>query len=316
MAEGAQRALRIAAIIFFLSLVVFAKFHEPTRFVHTLQKLAHPVTFGAVALLLLTLLKRHTPRRFGSYAVAFALTVLCGAGTEIAQAFVHRDPSLLDVLRDALGASTALAGFATLVPGEDARGRGRWRVTGALLAIVGFVIMVAPISISLAAYARRDLSFPMLLEACSPLDLYFVSGGGADVSVVPSTGPATSRCGSTLRVTFGSAPYAGIALEEPYPDWRMAHTLVLDLRNPGDLDLPLAVRVHDRAHSHQFRDRFNREFTLRAHESLELAIPIAEIEHAPAGRLMNLSQIAGVIVFRDRGTIAGSFEVERILLRR
>jgi len=316
MAEGAQRALRIAAIIFFLSLVVFAKFHEPTRFVHTLQKLAHPVTFGAVALLLLTLLKRHTPRRFGSYAVAFALTVLCGAGTEIAQAFVHRDPSLLDVLRDALGASTALAGFATLVPGEDARGRGKWRVTGALLAIVGFVIMVAPISISLAAYARRDLSFPMLLEACSPLDLYFVSGGGADVSVVPSTGPATSRCGSTLRVTFGSAPYAGIALEEPYPDWRMAHTLVLDLRNPGDLDMPLAVRVHDRAHSHQFRDRFNREFTLRAHESLELAIPIAEIEHAPAGRLMNLSQIAGVIVFRDRGTIAGSFEVERILLRR
>jgi VanZ family protein len=316
MGEGAQRALRIAAIIFFLSLVVFAKFHEPTRFVHTLQKLAHPVTFGAVALLLLTLLKRQTPRRFGSYAVAFALTVLCGAGTEIAQAFVHRDPSLLDVLRDALGASTALAGFATLVPGEDARGRGRWRVTGALLAIVGFVIMVAPISISLAAYARRDLSFPMLLEACSPLDLYFVSGGGADVSVVPSTGQATSRCGSTLRVTFGSAPYAGIALEEPYPDWRMAHTLVLDLRNPGDLDLPLAVRVHDRAHSHQFRDRFNREFTLRAHESLELAIPIAEIEDAPADRLIDLSQIAGVIVFRDRGTIAGTFEVERILLRR
>jgi VanZ family protein len=316
MGEGAQRALRIAAIIFFLSLVVFAKFHEPTRFVHTLQKLAHPVTFGAVALLFLTLLKRQTPRRFGSYVVAFILTVLCGAGTEIAQAFVHRDPSLLDVLRDALGASTALAGFATLVPGEDARGRGRWRVTGALLAIVGFVIMVAPISISLAAYARRDLSFPMLLEACSPLDLYFVSGGGADVSVVPSTGQATSRCGSTLRVTFGSAPYAGIALEEPYPDWRMAHTLVLDLRNPGDLDLPLAVRVHDRAHSHQFRDRFNREFTLRAHESLELAIPIAEIEDAPADRLIDLSQIAGVIVFRDRGTIAGTFEVERILLRR
>ncbi len=314
--EGAQRALRVAAILFFLSLVVFAKFHEPTRFVHTLQKLAHPVTFGAVALLFLTLLRRQAPRRFGSYAVAFLLTVLCGAGTEVAQAFVHRDPSLLDVLRDALGASTALAGFATLVPGADARGRRGWRVMGALLAFLGFAIMVAPISISLAAYARRDLSFPTLLEACSPLDLYFVSGGGADVSVAPSTGPTTSRCGSTLRVTFGSAQYAGIALEEPYPDWRNARTLILDLRNPGDLDLPLAVRVHDRAHNHQFRDRFNREFTLRAHEHLEIAIPIAEIEHAPAGRLMNLSQIAGVIVFRDRGTMAGSFEVERILLRR
>jgi VanZ family protein len=316
MGEGAQRALRIAAILFFLSLVVLAKFHEPTRFVHTLQKLAHPVTFGAVALLFLTLLKRQTPRRFGSYVVAFILTVLCGAGTEIAQAFVYRDPSLLDVLRDALGASTALAGFATLVPGADARGRGGWHVMGALFAFAGFVIMVAPISISFAAYARRDLSFPMLLEACSPLDLYFLRGGKADVNVVPSTGPITSPCGSALRVSFGTATYAGITLEEPYPDWRMLHTLVLDLRNPGDLDLPLAVRVHDRSHNLQFQDRFNREFTLRAHESVELAIPIAEIEHAPADRLMNLSQIAGVIVFRARGTMPGSFEVERILLRR
>jgi VanZ family protein len=315
MGEGAQRALRVAAILFFLSLVVFAKFQDPTRFVHTLQKLAHPVTFGAVALLFLTLLKRQTPRRFGSYVMAFALTLLCGAGTEIAQAFVHRDPSLLDVLRDALGAGTALAGFATLVPGADARGRGRWRVFGVVFAIVGLAIMVAPISISLAAYARRDLSFPTLLEACSPLDRYFLRGAGADVNVVPSTRQTKSRCGSALRVTFGGAPYAGMALEEPYPDWRMAHTLVLDLRNPGDLELPLAVRVHDRAHNHQFQDRFNRDFTLGAHESLEIAIPIAEIEHAPADRLMNLSQIAGVIVFRDRGTMAGSFEVERILLR-
>ncbi len=284
MDERAQRALRVAAILFLLSLVVFAKFHEPTRFVHALQKLAHAVTFGAVALLFLTLLRRQTPRRFGSYLAAFVLTVLCGAGTEVAQAFAGRDPSILDVLRDALGASSALAAFATLVPGADARGRGGWRVTGAL--------------------------------ACSPLDRYFLVGGGAEMNLVPSTGPTTSPCGSALRVEFGTAPYAGIMLEEPYPDWRTAHTLVLELRNPGDLDLPLALRVHDRAHNLKFRDRINREFTLRGHERLEIAIPIAEIEHAPADRLMDLSRIAGVAVFRDRGTMVGNFEVERILLRR
>ena len=315
MGEQARRALRVTAILCCLSLVVFAKFHEPTRFAHTLQKLAHPVTFGAVALLFLTLLRRQTPRRFGCYVVAFALTVLCGAGTEVAQAFVDRDPSLLDVLRDALGAGTALAGFATLVPGADARGRGARRVMGALFTFLGFAIMVAPISFSVAAYARRDFRFPTLLEPCSPLDRYFLLGAGAEVTVVPSTGPAASPCGSTLRVEFGNAPYAGISLEEPYPDWRTAHTLVLDLRNPGEFDLSLVVRVHDRAHNLQFRDRFNREFTLRSHERLEIAIPIAEIEHAPADRLMDLSRIAGLIVFRDRGTRAGSFEMERILLR-
>jgi VanZ family protein len=315
MSERAQRVLRVAAILFFLSLVVFAKFSEPTRFAHTLQKLAHPVTFGAVALLVLTL-RSQTPRRFGSYVIAFTVTVLCGAGTEVAQAFVNRDPSLLDVLRDALGASTALAGFATLVPGADARGRRGWRVMGALLAFAGFAIMLAPISISLAAYARRDLRFPTLLEACSPLDRYFLGDGGADVNLVPSTGPTTSPCGSALRVEFGTAPDAGIIIEEPYPDWRSAHTLVLDLRNPGEIDLSLVLRVHDRAHNLQFRDRFNREFTLHAHQRLEVAIPIAEIEHAPAGRLMDLSRIAGVAVFRYRGTMVGNFEVDSILLRR
>lgn len=316
MNEGARRALWVAAILFLLLLVVFAKFHEPTRFVHALQKLAHPVTFGAVALLFLTLPQRHTPRRFGAYIVAFTLAVLSGACTEVAQGFVHRDPSVFDVLRDALGASTALAGFATLVPGKDARGKRAWRVMGALLAFVGFAIMVAPISISLAAYARRDLSFPTLLEACSPLDLYFLGGGKPAVSVVPSLRPTASPCGKALRVSFGTAPYGGITLEEPYPDWRTAHTLVLNLRNPGEFDLPIVVRVHDRAHNFQFQDRFNREFPLRAHEQLEISIPITDIEHAPVGRLMDLSRIAGLIVFRARGTMPGSFEVERILLQR
>jgi hypothetical protein len=90
----------------------------------------------------------------------------------------------------------------------------------------------------------------------------------------------------------------------------------LDLSNPGEIDLPLATRVHDLAHNFQFDDRFNREFTLRAHERIEIAIPISEIEHAPASRLMDLSRIAGVVVFRARGDMTGSFEVERMLLRR
>jgi VanZ family protein len=316
MSERAQHALRVAVSLLLLSLVVFAKFHEPPRFFHTLQKLAHPITFGALALLILTLLKRKTPRHFRTYIVAFILTVLCGAGTELAQAFVDRDPSVLDVLRDALGASTALVGFATLVPGSDARGGGRWRVMGALFALLGLAIIVTPISISLAAYARRDLLFPTLFEACSTLDRYFVTGRGANLNLVPSTGPASSPCGTALRVTLSTTPYPGIVFEEPYPDWRTASTLVLYLNNPGEIDLPLAIRVNDLAHNFQFDDRFNRGFTLPAHERLEITIPISEIEHAPAGRRMDLSRIADLAIFRARGATAGSFDVERMLLRR
>ena len=287
-----HRILRVTAILFLLSLVVFAQFHEPTRFAHTLQKLAHPVTFGAIAVLFLTLLRQQRPRPLGSYVAAFALTVLCGAGTEVAQAFVARDPSLFDVLRDALGASTALTGFATFFPDGAARGRGEWRLASALFAFAGLATMLAPMAISLAAYAHRDLGFPTLLEACSPLDRYFLSHGGADVKIVPATGATTSPCGRVLSVQFGSAPsYAGSqhrrTLSRLAHD---AHPCALDLRNPGEIDLPLVVRVHDRAHNYQFQDRFNLVFTLPARGRREIAIPIAEIEHAPAGRRINPSR--------------------------
>lgn len=314
MGDRALRSVRIVAIVFLLALVVFAKFHEPTRFVHALQKLAHPVTFGAVALLFLVLLPPRSPRPLGLYVAALGLAVLCGAATEVAQAFVHRDPELLDVLRDALGAATALAGFATLIPGSDAHGRGGRRVAGALFAILGCLVMATPLSICVAAYARRDVRFPTLFEACSSLDRYFVVAAGADVEILPIV-RSNPSCGD-LRVSPGPKPYAGIMLEEPYPDWRSATSLVLDLDNPGDRDLPLAVRVHDRVHNLQFRDRFNREFTLHAHEQLEFSIPIAEIEHAPAGRLMDLSRIAGIAVFRARGDLPQPFDVVRIVLRR
>jgi hypothetical protein len=90
----------------------------------------------------------------------------------------------------------------------------------------------------------------------------------------------------------------------------------LYLNNPGEIDLPLAIRVNDLAHNFQFDDRFNRGFTLPAHERLEITIPISEIEHAPAGRRMDLSRIADLAIFRARGATAGSFDVERMLLRR
>ena len=104
-------------------------------------------------------------------------------------------------------------------------------------------------------------------------------------------------------------------MTEPYPDWRGARALVLNLHNPGESDLPLALRVHDRIHNQQYRDRFNREFTLHAGERLELSIPLREIESAPSGRLMDLSRVAGVMIFRARGADAASFEIEKIALR-
>ncbi len=309
------QGLQGLAIVALLALVVFAQFTEPTRFMHVLQKLAHPVTFGAIALLILTLPRRSTPAAAREYVVAFALAVLGGAATEFAQGFVGRDPSLLDVLRDAGGAATALVAFALLAPGGVLRQRGPCRAVGATAALGALALMLAPLAFSVLAYARRDLAYPTLAQWCSPFDRYFLRPVGAQLSGVSAPRPLAAPCGTALRVALRPEIYPGLHLIEPYPDWRRARALVVDLHNPGELDLPLALRVHDRAHNQQYRDRFNREFTLHAGEWLELAIPVREIEAAPAGRSMDLSKVAGVMIFRVRGTDAASFEIEKIALR-
>lgn len=300
--------LKLALIAGLLALVVFAALPHTMRFFHLLQKLAHPVVFGAIALLVLALL-RPTWRRSTCqlYLAALLITVALGAATELLQFFTHRDPSVLDVLRDSLGAVTALAAWATgIAPRPTAKPAWPPRLAALAVALAGACVMLKPITIGLLAYGHRDLSYPVLAAFDSPLDQYFVSALGTHATGAAGAGLrrvaqperwARAPGEQALSVPLAPGPWAGVSLDEPYPNWRGREALLVDLTNTAPTDLEISVRVHDRAHVYRYEDRYNGSWPLPGATRTVLRIALRDIEAAPRGRRMDLEHIAGVMIF-------------------
>jgi hypothetical protein len=313
--------VRIAFILALLGAIVFLHLPGTSAFWHVLQKLGHSLIFAIIAWLTLSVLRTISRRPDGPntalYTAALAIAVALGAGTEIAQAFVHRDPSLIDVVRDSAGAAAALAARLAIEsraqwPAGRAYSRAVW-TWGAIILVAG---IVAPMAVCLAAYAHRRLEFPTLARFDSPLDLYFVSQGGAELARVPEPKRwAAASSETALEIRLISKPYPGITLEEPYPDWRGRSTLAFDLTNPGRAPLQLVVRVDDQRHVPSYRDRFNREFTVPAGARVVFAIPLRDIQAAPAGPPMDMGHIARVLLFRNRDSQSNILLLTRVWLQ-
>ena len=85
------------------------------------------------------------------------------------------------------------------------------------------------------------------------------------------------------------------------------------MENPGDLPLKLVVRVHDRLHNFEYRDRFNRNFELAPKERRNLRILIEDIRHGPRDRLMDMAHISDITLFR--ASVPGSDRLRIYSLR-
>ena len=310
----------LALIVALALLVVFAELPGRPLILHTLQKLGHPSVFGVIAVSALILLRQRPGQGRAAwidYLLALAVAVVIGGATEVAQIFAHRDPALRDVGLDARGASCALAFAATF----DYRCRpSRFgKVLRAIYAIAGIglaIVILTPLGWSIAAYANRIDRLPILFIPERRLDVFFVSVAGAPLERVRVPAPYARRTGEmTLRVPLLARPYPGVNLDEPSPDWRRYRTLVVDVTNPGRADLDLTIRVHDRAHAGGFDDRFNASMLIPARQRLTLEFPIATIEAAPKGRRIDLSHIAGVILFRAGPGGTREFWLNRVELR-
>ena len=304
----AARTLQLALVAGLLSLVVFANMPGTIRFFYLLQKLAHPVVFGTVAMLVLSLLRpawRH--RTLMLYLAAFLVTVALGAATEILQMFTHRDPAVRDVLRDALGAATALAAWAAAAEPALAVGMAKGTRRAALaVALLGAGTMSAPMMSGLLAYAHRDRAFPVLAEFDSWLDEYFLGSLDNPSTDADPAGPrrvmqparfASTQGEHALSVPLRAAQWTGVTLDEPYPDWRGRTVLLVDLTNPSPTAIDLTLRIHDRGHNQRYEDRFNRTLPLPAAARTVFRVPVGDIEAAPRGRRMDLQHIAGIVIF-------------------
>lgn len=297
-------ALALAGLLGFM---VFGRVPDHTLFWENFYHAGHVPLFGLVAVSVLGLLQARgrslaEPR---TWWTAFAVAVALGAATELLQLVQPgRDASVWHFLRDVAGAASFLLVVATFgwMGGRGSLIRSasrRWA------AAIGVALMLGAAGFDLAAtvvlYGERDMALPTLFALDgSWRERPFVETRQSVLT--PRARPADAAAGidePLARLDLRPGTYPGLALEEPYPDWRRARSLELTFYSDLDRPLPLVIRVNDARHDNRYADRFNRQILIRPGWS-RVVIPLEDVRRAPDRRRMDMRRIRQIILFAYR----------------
>lgn len=281
-----------------------------TEFWRRGEDLAHAPLFALIAIGALEYSRqkiRGKPYGLNHYALAFVIALTLGIAGELAQLLFSstREAQLMDVFEDACGALAALC-FHAHRNVELSLQHKRWNLTVALGALA---LLIAPIAQTGASYLKRWTQLPELVSWDSSLGHHFLATNGTDIALatVPQKWSIATNEDALYISPNNSNRWAGIVIEEPWPNWSLYTQLAIEVVNPNDSPLELILRIDDRGHNRKYDDRFNRTLTIQAHARARLLIPLNEVKAAPATRKLELSQIAQLLLFQDTERTARAY---------
>jgi len=181
------------------------------------------------------------------------------------------------------------------------------RLTLEAIALLSGGLIVAPTTLTTAAYLRRASLLPQLVQLDSRLGRHFLLASDAHL--------VSTKDGS-LRVQPDRGRWPGVLLEEVWPDWRGYSTLVIDLSDTGTQAFSVFVRIDDRRPDPQYKDRYNQTFQLAPLSRRVIRIPVAEIESAPNGSKIDLAHMQSIILFEDGSGPTHPFYLNSLRLER
>jgi len=222
-----------------------------------------------------------------------------------------RDADPLDVAHDLVGAGFAVAIWLRSRLSSSAR------TFAVLVAIACAGIWLEPMALCASAYWHRARQFPVVAEFQSERDLYFAEKPplGAGVQLLPLDARYARFAGEkALRVPLDNLRWPGVTLDEPVADWSQYSTLHVELTNPLPHAITMNLRVNDLRHTYRYDDRFTGNYLCPPATRSTFDIPLQSIAHAPHTRVMNLGEIAMIIVFHDGPAAGDSILVNRVWL--
>lgn len=285
-----RQVLLLILFVVIASALLFVPLPIPGTYAgRTIENAGHMPLFLLGTLFVLSILRRNRGIE-GARLYALAGLIGCGAGflSEVIQMPLHRDAAWEDVFADAVGVVCALALHAAFVRGSQSR-RGV-RIAALAIALLCITIYLLPIVNMTRAYVYRNAQFPVLASFDSRVERFWFIDHGVKYKI---------RDGK-VDVIFEANEFPGVSFHEPVPDWSRFKVLSIDVENPGSEPLGMTVRVHDVGHGREYADRFNRKFTIAPGERRTLEIALEDVRRAPRNRLMNMTQISNVTVFRSR----------------
>lgn len=253
---------------------------------------SHSFVFFLVSLIGYLLFSLRTSQRGLRIALVAGGCFLTGIAIELVQPFVGRSASFNDIYYNFIGISSGALLFLALT----SKDQGKRKITLGLTSILLLGSSLTVPGIGYYTYMKRDTLMPELLNFEEPWQRrLWRAGGGAHASVVDA--PSEWQQGSkVVRIDYPKRSYPGLTIKHVSPDWSDYQTLSFSVFSKLETPQQLTLRVNDRAHIHQYSDRFNQRIVV--HPGLnQIQIGLDTIMKAPKDREMNIDSIAELAIF-------------------
>jgi hypothetical protein len=302
--RAAPPLLGILALMLFLALV------RPPGDAYgwrTLFETGHVPLFGVSALLMLRLVRvlrgSGSPER-ADFLIALLATTVLSLSAEALQVFQPgRDANIADAGKNLAGGLCFLAIAAALRPqlwqgmGQDGPVAARLLLASALLALA---LALIPLGGVAWYYSKRAAAFPVLADFTQPWQRPFLTLGRAELQRVPAPqGWPGAAGGKVGRITFLDAPWPGVTVREPYPDWSGYQRLRFQVWSDLEQPVEIVLRVDDTHRERDHADRFNGSFIVMPGLN-DFSVPLDTIAAGPRERRLDLADISQFILFSRR----------------
>lgn len=300
----APPALGIVALVLFLAL---ARPPGDAYGWRTVFEIGHVPLFGCAGLLMLRLVQllRGSPAPAAvDLLIAVLATTVLSLATEALQVFQPgRDANVGDAAKNLVGVVSFLAIVAALRPalwqglGKDGPIAARLVLAGAVLTLL---LALAPLLGVAWHYAQRAAAVPVVADFTRSWQRPFLSLGRSELERVRAPDGWREMEGRQVsRLTFLDAPWPGITVREPWPDWSGYGMLEFQVWSELDQPVELVLRVDDTHRERAHADRFNGSFIVVPGLN-DFSVPLETIASGPRDRELDLRHVSQFVLFSRR----------------
>ncbi|MBI5772726.1 MAG: hypothetical protein HZA89_03160 [Verrucomicrobia bacterium] len=287
------------------------RFAVDAAFWERLMDAAHLPFFAGVTLVFFTLLGGGKIYSLRPAALAALATTALAAFIEWLQPHFGRTESVEDFRNGVFGIVIA-AGALTLFSFK--KGKWPWLVLGAGAAAL-ICVATQPAWQEWRGLVWRQNNFPLLgdFESETELHLWRPQGGAAKSPSTASlaAGHATHG-GKSLHVKAGAGSWAGVSYSAGDKDWSGRRALAWSVFNPGAA-FTLSLRIDDDGDCERAGQRYTDGFTVKPGWN-HFQVPLADIEHGPRTRKLNLKAIRRAAFFTGEREPAREFFLDYVRL--
>ena len=217
--------------------------------------------------------------------------IIVSVPIELIQDINGREFSFLDIIRNCLGATIAIA----LHPNSfrDIRTFSRSKLKYSVVGVL--IIFSYPLMINTADTINAYRSFPVLSDLESPYELTRWSGNQLEIEKLDASN------NHVLGITFTTDEYSNLTFESFPGDWTGFSSISFRILNDDTNDRILNLRIHDqdhRASNWDYNDRFNQVINLASGWN-KITVDLNLVRVQPLNREIDMSKIEKIIIFSN-----------------